>query len=216
MIRVLVVDDHPVLRDGLGSVLQRETGISVVGTAGSGSDAVALAVEHVPDVVVMDIAMPGLNGLDATARIRRELPGTQVVILSMHATSEHLHQALAAGAVGFVVKTSAGAEVVSAVRDAAVGKRYLSASLARTALDAGYAAGGQRPIRVGPLESLSPREREVMQLVVDGRSSREIAVLLGLRPGTVDTYRSRVMRKLGLDDVMALVRFAVEHGLTPG
>lgn len=211
MIRVLVADDHAVVRDGLKMILGAEKDIEVVGSVASGTDAVALAAEVEPDVAVLDIAMPGLDGLGAARRIRAADSRVQVVILSMHATAEHLHQALSAGVVGYVVKSSAGTEVVEAVRAAADGRRHLSRPLAAMAAEQ---RRRRAPAR-GPLASLSEREREVLQLVVEGLSSADIARSLGLSPGTVDTYRSRIMRKLGVDDLVGLVRFAVQHGLTP-
>ena len=213
MIRVLLADDHAVVRDGLRALLEQERDIEVVGTAATGLEIVDLATELRPDVVVMDVAMPDLDGIVATRRIRSELPEIRVVVLSMHATSEHLHHALEAGAVGYVVKSSAGAEVTEAVRAAARDRSYLSESLALMQADRGTAGRSTRT--ESPLESLSPREREVLQMVVGGRSSAEIAGTLNLAPGTVDTYRSRIMRKLGVEDLVGLVRFAVEHGLTP-
>lgn len=214
MIRVLVADDHAVVRDGLRMILAAEADIEVVGAAATGGEAIDLATALSPDVVVLDVAMPDLNGLDAARRIRDARPDVQVVILSMHATAEHLHQALAADALGYVVKSAAGTELVRAVRAASMGRRHLSEPLARMAVELRRPDNGLAGA-AGPLASLSDREREVLQLVVDGRSSAEIATTLGLSTGTVDTYRSRIMRKLGVDDLVGLVRFAVQHGLTP-
>ena len=214
MTRVLVADDHAVVRDGLRMILAAEPDLEVVGVAACGAEAIELAAELAPDVVVLDVAMPDLNGLEAARRIRAADPDVQVVILSMYATAEHLHQALAAGVLGYVVKSAAGTELVRAVRAAAVGRRHHSEPLARMAVELGGRRDGIAT-GPGPLASLSGREREVLQLVVQGRSSADIADALGLSSGTVDTYRSRIMRKLGVDDLVGLVRFAVQHGLTP-
>ena len=207
-LKVLLVDDHAVMREGLAALLSR-AGIDVIGTASNGREAVRLARELVPDAVVMDISMPDLNGIEATRQIRVRAPSVRVVMLSMHANREHVHQALAAGADGYVLKDSAAAEVAAAVRAVAAGRRYLSPSIEAAMLEAGGSAAR------GPVESLSTRERQVLQLVVEGGSSAEIARTVHLSPKTVETYRSRLMKKLGVHDVTALVKFAVQHGLTP-
>ena len=209
-ITVLLADDHAVVRDGLGVLLERSGGIRVVAVADDGRAAVAEARRLQPMVIVMDIAMPQLNGIDATMEILRVLPDTKVVILSMHYSREHVYRALHAGALGYVLKESAGAEVVQAVKAVAAGRRYLSAKITNTVVE-DYVREGPRE---GPLESLSTRERQILQLTVEGRSSAEIAGTLHLSPKTVDTYRSRLMQKLGLDDLPALVKFAIQNGLT--
>jgi len=207
-LKVLLVDDHAVMREGLAALLSR-AGIDVIGTASNGREAVRLARELVPDAVVMDISMPDLNGIEATRQIRVRAPSVRIVMLSMHANREHVHQALAAGADGYVLKESAAAEVAAAVRAVAAGRRYLSPSIEAAMLEAGGSAAR------GPVESLSTRERQVLQLVVEGGSSAEIARTVHLSPKTVETYRSRLMKKLGVANVTALVKFAVQHGLTP-
>ena len=207
-LKVLLVDDHAVMREGLAALLSG-AGIDVIGTASNGREAVHLARELTPDVVVMDISMPDLNGIEAARQIRVRAPSVRVVMLSMHANREHVHQALAAGADGYVLKESAAAEVATAVRAVAAGRRYLSPSIEAAMLEAGGSAAR------GPVESLSTRERQVLQLVVEGGSSAEIARTVHLSPKTVETYRSRLMKKLGVHDVTALVKFAVQHGLTP-
>ena len=207
-LKVLLVDDHAVMREGLAALLTA-AGLDVIGTASNGREAVRLARELTPDVVVMDISMPDLNGIEAARQIRVRAPSVRIVILSMHANREHVHQALAAGAEGYVLKESAATEVATAVRAVAAGRRYLSPAIEAAMLEAGGST------MRGPLESLSAREREVLQLVVEGGSSAEIARTVHLSPKTVETYRSRLMKKLGVHDVTALVKFAVQHGLTP-
>jgi DNA-binding NarL/FixJ family response regulator len=162
----------------------------------------------------MDIAMPGLNGIEATSQVRYHCPQTQVVILSMHGTVEYIYRALRAGALAYVLKESAGSEVVQAVRSAHAGRRFLSREVADVVID-DYIQDRQRPSQESPLERLSDREREVLQLVVEGETSKEIARLLHLSPKTVDTYRSRIMLKLDLSNLPSLVKFAIEHGVTP-
>ena len=207
-LKVLLVDDHAVMREGLAALLSG-AGIDVIGTASNGREAVRLARELTPDVVVMDISMPDLNGIEAARQIRVRAPSVRIVMLSMHANREHVHQALAAGAEGYVLKEAAANEVVTAVRTVTAGRRYLSPAIESALLEAGGVAAR------GPLESLSTRERQVLQLVVEGESSAEIARTVHLSPKTVETYRSRLMKKLGVANVTALVKFAVQHGLTP-
>jgi len=207
-ISVLLVDDHIMMREGLRALLSASPGISVVGGAGTGREALGSAEELRPDVVVMDIAMPDLNGIEAAAMIHERCPDTRIVILSMHSSSEHLYRAFAAGASGYVLKSSAGAEVIQAVQTVHAGRRYVSPAL-REAYEA------QGPARASPLDSLSARERQVLQLVVEGKSSAEIAELVHLSRKTVETYRSRIMKKLGVNDVPSLVKFALLQGITP-
>jgi DNA-binding NarL/FixJ family response regulator len=209
-IRVLIADDHAILRDGLKALLSASRDIDIVAEVGNGREAVRRAQELNPDVVIMDIAMPDLNGVDAVRLLREKCPSTRIVMLSMHSSSEHVFRAFNAGATGYLLKESAGAEVESAVRAASVGRRYISRSIA--ALAPPQTEGRSR----SPLESLSARERQVLQLVVEGHSSTEIAQQVHLSPKTVETYRSRLMRKLGVSDLPALVKFALEHGITPG
>ena len=203
-ISVLIADDHAAMRDGLKSVLEA-AGMRVVAQAGDGREAVRRALETAPDVVLLDIAMPGLNGIEAAALLREKRPGARIVMLSMHSSSEHVHRALEAGAAGYLLKESAAAEIVAAVRSVHAGKQYLSEAV----------SAFERRAGASPLERLSARERQVLQLVVEGRSSAEIAASIHLSPKTVETYRGRLMTKLGVRDLPELVRFAIEHGITP-
>lgn len=209
-ITVLIADDHAVVRDGLRLLLQSQPDIKVVGQAADGREAVRMALQLKPDVIVMDLAMPGLNGTDATALIVEKCESAKVVMLSMYSTVEHVYRALQAGAMGYLRKESAGSEVVDAVRAVHAGRRYLSQKITETVVD-DYIR--KRHIE-SPLESLSQREREILQLLVEGRSGIEIAQQLHLSPKTVDTYRSRMMQKLGIADLPGLVKFALQHGLT--
>jgi len=208
-ITVLIADDHALMRDGLRAILEREGGIEVVATASNGRETVLEARRLNPDIVLMDIVMPELSGIEAAAQIRDHCESTRVIILSMHSTVEHIFRALQAGAMGYLLKGSAGSEVVEAVRAVRAGRRYLTRKVSDVVVD-GYVREHRAS---SPLESLSPREREVMLLVVEGRSSREIADALHLSPKTVETHRSRLMEKLGVENVIGLVKFAVQHGL---
>jgi RNA polymerase sigma factor (sigma-70 family) len=212
-IKVFLADDHTVIRDGLRFMLEAQGDITVVGDAADGRQAVTQVQKLKPDVVIMDIAMPELNGIEATQQIRQTCPSTQVVILSVYSNAEHIFRALQAGARGYLLKESAGKEVVSAVRTVRVGRRYLSRKIAETMID-DYVHQRESTEAKSPLERLSPREREVLQLVVEGKSSKEIANIIHLSPKSVETYRSRLMQKLNVNDLPGLVKFAIQHGLT--
>ncbi|MBX7258165.1 MAG: response regulator transcription factor [Candidatus Hydrogenedentes bacterium] len=211
---VILADDHAVMRDGLRLILENQEGIRVVGDAGDGYAAVTLAKEHQPDIALLDVTMPNLNGIEAAHRIREVSPRTRVVILSVHDTSEHIFRALEAGAMGYLLKECAGREVVKAVRELMAGRRYLSQTIAETVLD-DYIRRRGSEADSSPLALLSRREREVLQLVVEGKSSKEIAAIIHCSPKTVDTHRSHLMRKLNVSDLPTLIRFAIAHGLIP-
>ena len=213
-ITVFLADDHGVVREGLCHLLGAHEDIEVIGTAADGLETVSLVTQLRPDVVVMDVAMPELNGIEATERVRDACPSVQVVILSMYDTIEHISRALQAGAQGYLLKESAGAEVADAVRTVHAGHRYLSQKISDKLVE-DYVRQC-RPDGIGsPLARLSPRERQVLLLLTDGKSRAEIASLLALSPKTIDTYRSRMMQKLGIEDIASLVIFAIQQGLTP-
>jgi len=209
-IAVFIADDHAIVREGLASVLGAQPDIRVVGTAADGRDAVREIVRLGPDMVVMDIAMPRMNGLEAAREIRDRVPRARVIVLSMHSSAEVVFHALEAGAAAYVLKESAAKEIIDAVRAVHAGRRYLSRKVAQMVVD-----NVGRASAASPLESLSRRERQVLQLVAEGHSSARIAAALHLSPKSVDTYRSRLMHKLHIDDVAGLVKFAIQHGLTP-
>ncbi len=208
-IRVFLADDHTVVRDGLRFLLEATGDIVVVGDAADGRQAARQIVQLKPDVALIDITMPEMNGVETTRVLRMDAPETRVIILSMHSTVEHIHGAMQAGARGYLLKDSAGLEVVAAVRAVQRGERYLSQKITQTLIDDYVQLGEQR----NPLSQLTAREREVMQLVVEGHSSSEIARRLNISTKTVETYRSRVMQKLQLTDLASLVKFAIQHGL---
>jgi len=209
-ISVLIADDHAVVRDGLRLLLESQSDIRVVGEVADGRAAVEAALRLKPDVVIMDLAMPLLNGADATAQIVEKQEAVRIVMLSMHSTVEHVFRALQAGALGYLRKESAGSEVVDAVRTVYAGRRYLSQKITESVVDEYI----RKRTVDSPLESLSQREREILQLLVEGKPGIEIARLLHVSPKTVDTYRSRMMQKLGISDLPGLVKFALQHGLT--
>ena len=207
-IRVLLADDHALMREGLRALLITATDIEVVGAVRTGRDALTQVPQLLPDVVLMDIAMPDLNGIEAARVIHLRCPAVRIVMLSMHATAEYVYRAFEAGASGYLLKEVAVEEVITAVRTVHEGKRYLSPASA--AIMPGPGSAYAR----GPIDSLSTRERQVLQLVVEGRTSSEIAGMIYLSPKSVETYRSRLMLKLGVRDLPSLVKFALEHGLT--
>jgi DNA-binding NarL/FixJ family response regulator len=207
-IRVLIADDHTVVAEGLRHLVEAERDIEVVAVVGDGREAVQQARDTRPDVVLMDLSMPELNGADATRAILERDPQCRVIVLSMYAQREYVRRALKAGAAGYVVKRSAAKEVVEAIRAVHAGQRYLSARVADVVLD-DYTDEKQDD----PLARLSAREREVLQLLAEGRTGAQIAERLSLSQKTVETYRARLVEKLGIRDLAGLVRFAIQKGL---
>jgi len=213
-ITILLADDHPILLDGLRLLLETQANFKIIGTVNNGRDAVNQTARLCPTVVIMDITMPDLNGIEATQQIHEVSPATHVIILSMHGATTFIVRALQAGADGYLLKESASTEVIRAIHAVYAGRRYLSQKIANCTLDDALSQrknGGA----LNPLAQLSAREREVLQLVVEGKASAEIATLLCLSPNSVKTYRSRLMQKLNLNDLPSLVKFAIQHGLTP-
>ncbi len=211
-IKVFLADDHAIVRDGLRALLEAEPDIEVVGDADNGRDAVLRATEIEPDILIVDIAMPELNGIEAARQVMQSCPSTRTIVLSMHSTSEHIFRALHIGASGYLLKESAGAEVINAVHAVQYGRRYFSQKISDNVIY-DFIHYHEKSGSVSPLERLSHREREILYLVIDGKTSAAIGELLNLSPKTVDTYRSRLMRKLDVPDLPALIRFAIEHNL---
>lgn len=207
-IRVLLAEDHTIVRQGLAALLSAEPGIEVVGEASDGREAVAAALQLRPNVVLMDLGMPGLNGVDAARQIRREAPETFILILSMHASEEHVRPAIRAGASGYLLKGSGLSDLVAAIRAVAAGEGFLSPAVAKILLR--DAQSEDEPSASGPLTG---REREILQLVGEGNSSPDIARLLHLSVKTVEGHRGRIMSKLNIHDVAGLVRYAIRIGL---
>jgi DNA-binding NarL/FixJ family response regulator len=209
-IKVLIADDHGVVAEALRSLIGAQPDMEVVGLAGNGIDAVRRALEMKPDVVVMDNAMPLMNGTEAARTITGRSAHIRVVMLSMHSNSVHVHRALQAGARGYVVKKSVASELVDAIRTVHAGRRYFSKPLADELLDRMVS-----DVPDDPLSRLSARERQVLQMIAEGSAIVDIARTLSLSRKTVETYRERMMEKLGLDNLPALVKFAIHQGVTP-
>jgi DNA-binding NarL/FixJ family response regulator len=209
-IRVLLADDHTIVREGLVRILKTTPDIEIVAEAGDGDEAVHRAVETRPDVVVLDINMPRLNGLEAARRVRKALPAAAILVLTMHADAEYVLKMMRAGASGYLVKDGAAAELIAAIRALKSGRTYLGAQ-ASTALAEAWR--DNRPIPDDPCGTLTDREREVFHLVVEGCTSGRIASRLGISPKTVENHRMRLMEKLGLHSTAELLRYAARHGL---
>jgi DNA-binding NarL/FixJ family response regulator len=210
-ITVFLADDHTIVRDGLRYLLEAHDNIKVIGEASNGRDAVKKVKNLQPNIVIMDIVMADLNGIEATEQICRECPATRVVMLSMQSSSESILRSLKAGASGYLLKESAGRELINAIYTVNSGQRYLSTKVSDQMVGAylEQTQGIQDPLSV-----LSQREREVLQLVVEGQTSAEIAEKLFLSVKTIETYRSRLMQKIGIKNIPNLIKFAIQHGLT--
>jgi DNA-binding NarL/FixJ family response regulator len=203
---ILVVDDHGIVREGLIALLTRQSGIHVLGSAISGAEAIVAAQRLKPSIVIMDLLLPDMNGIDATRRILAFLPRTRVIMLSSRHTIEHVYGALRAGALGYVVKDAPAEELLQAVLSVREGKRYLSPQVTPTLGDATCYSSPK-----SPLERLSMRERDVLHRIVAGGSSAAIGQHMSLSPKTIDTYRGRLMTKLGVNNRSELIRFVIEN-----
>jgi len=212
--RVLIADDHEVVRKGLRSLLESEPGLEVVGEAGNGREAVERATATKPDVVVLDIGMPELNGLEATRRIVKASPRTEVLILTVYETEEVIREVLRAGARGYVLKSDAGRLLLSAIEAVSAHKPYFTSRVSELVL-AGFLSGDSlRPSEeMPPGAPLTPREREVLQLLAEGKTNKDVAAALGIGLKTVETHRMNLMAKLGLHSVVDLVRYAIRNGI---
>jgi DNA-binding NarL/FixJ family response regulator len=208
-IRVLLADDHKIVRQGLGALLQ-EQGFQIVAESGDGQEAVQQAEKLRPDVAVLDIGMPLLNGIDAAKEITRISPRTRVILLTMHAEESFVLSSLRAGARGYLLKSRAAEDLVQAIRDVYRGEIYLSPGISETVVDAFLHATAP------PEEPLSDRERQVLQLIAEGKRTKEIATVLGISTNTAESHRSHIMEKLNIHDVAGLVRYAIRHGLIEG
>jgi DNA-binding NarL/FixJ family response regulator len=209
-LRILIADDHEIIRRGLKALLASRPGWEVCAEAATGRQAVVLAGEHRPDIVVIDISMPGLNGLEATRQIRKRLPKTQVMILSMHYTDQLVREVLDSGARAYILKSDASRDLLNAVEALANNRSFFTSGAAQILID-GFckpASATQAPLM---RKSLSAREREIVQLLAEGNSSKEVAVALGISVKTAETHRANIMRKLEMHSVSELVRYAVKN-----
>jgi two-component system response regulator NreC len=211
-VRIVLADDHTILRHGLRLVLEREPDFAVIGEASNGREAIDLVIRETPDVVIMDIAMPLLNGIEATRRIHEERLKTAVVILSMHADEGYILKALRAGARGYLLKDSADADLIQAVRAVNAGKAFFSPAVSKVLADDYLRQMRQQGVD-DPYDLLTPRERELLQLIVELKSTKDIAALLNLSPHTIDTHRANLMQKLNVHSTAELILYAVRKGV---
>lgn len=209
-LRVMIVEDHALVRAGMRALLQKIAGIEVVADVGDGWEALKAVQANAPDLILMDIAMPGLNGLDATSRIMKESSTTRVILLSMYANEEYLRQALQVGAVGYLLKGAELSELELAIRTVSRGETYLTPAVAKYAVDVYRNKSGEPS---SPLARLSGRQREILQLIAEGSTTKDIAQRLNLSVKTVETHRAQLMERLEIHDVPGLVRLAIRAGL---
>lgn len=215
-IRVLLADDHALVRAGIRALLQKLDNVQVIAEAGDGQEALRLIKKHQPDIALLDIAMPGLNGLDVAGRVTSECPEVRVVLLSMHVSEEYVWQALKAGAAGYLLKDSRIGELGLALTSVMEGETYLSPRVSKHVAEYLRRVGGDEPRErpeAGPYDQLTPRQREILQLIAEGRSTKEIAQLLSVSVKTVETHRTQLMERLDIHDVAGLVRYAIRTGL---
>lgn len=213
MITLVLADDHSMVRQGLRAVLEAEPDFQILGEAGEGVETIHQVEHWRPDILVMDLMMPGLNGLEVIRQVRQRVPTTRVVVLTMHANESYVLEALRAGAMAYVLKESNVSDLIQAIREVRAGRRYLSPPLSERAIEA-YLQKAQ-PEPEDPLETLSPREREVFFLVVQGETTPAIAARLFLSPRTVEIHRRNLMRKLNLRTQTDLIRYALQRGIIP-
>jgi DNA-binding NarL/FixJ family response regulator len=216
LIRVLLIDDHELVRSGIKALLEKSEDIRVVGEAGEGHEALRCIKETNPDVVLLDISLPGLNGLEVAAKARKDSPRLRIVFLSMHSNEEYVLQALKIGASGYVLKQSSTRELELAVRSAKKGETFLSPAISNTVVSdymARLKGGNVRKPGVNPYEVLTSRQREILQLIAEGFSSKEIAQKLGLSINTIEVHRANLMDRLNIHDIAGLVRYAIQTGI---
>jgi two-component system response regulator NreC len=211
-IRILLADDHTVVRDGLRALLEKQPDMTVIGEAADGHDSVRMAEEQLPDVVVMDIAMPNMNGIEATRRILASNPQTGVVILSMHQDESYVLRSLKAGARGYLLKDSLRSDVIEAVRSVSQGRSFLTKKVSRL-LQEDYIRQMERRGIDDSYDLLTGREREILQLVAEGRTNKEVATMLNISLTTVETHRTHILQKLGLHSIPELILYAVRKGI---
>jgi two-component system, NarL family, response regulator NreC len=214
MIKIILADDHQVVRKGLKALLMADPEFEIVGEAGDGLDTVKLVEELQPDILVLDLMMPGINGLEVTRQLNKKNPGIGIVILSMHSNEAYVLEALRSGARAYILKESSPDELVRAIKEVSSGRRYLSAPLTERAIEAYTQKTEMKPM--DPFEQLTTRELEILQLAAQGNTNSDIAARLFISPRTVETHRTHLMRKLNLLNHAQLIQFAIQHGIIPG
>ncbi|MGE5295155.1 MAG: response regulator [Solirubrobacterales bacterium] len=213
-IKVLIVDDHAIVRHGLSRSIQQQEDMEVVGQASDGHSAVDLARQLTPNVVLMDVSMPALNGIEATRAVLRESPSSRVIALSMHSAKQYVREMFRAGASGYLLKDCEFDELVQTIRLIAEGQTYISPSISRIVVE-NYTRSGTPEEKESAFSVLTQREREVLQLMAEGHSTKQIAMQLFISPKTVEAHRLRIMNKLDIDNVALLTKYAIQEGLTP-
>ncbi|MHC4562289.1 MAG: response regulator [Planctomycetota bacterium] len=211
-IRVLLADDHVIVREGFRALIENEPDMEVIAQADDGLKAVEAARDHVPDVVVMDVAMPNLNGIEATRQIVAQFPSVRVVALSVHSDRRYVSQMLRAGSMAYLLKNCAPGELVAAIRSVVSGQTYLASDLVDMVVES-YLRG-DKPAEPAPVAVLTPREREILQLVAESKTAKEIAAMLHISVRTVDAHRQNIMKKLSVNSIAGLTKYAVREGLT--
>jgi DNA-binding NarL/FixJ family response regulator len=211
MIRIILADDHAIVREGIQRLLEEEAGLQVIATAANGLETVRLVDAQPPDVLIVDLMMPGITGLEVTRQVAQRHPLVRIIILSMHADEAYVIEALRSGAMGYVLKESGHVDLLTAIREVQAGRRYLSAPLSERAINAYVSSAQQTP--GDAYDSLTAREREVLQLAAHGHTAAEIAQRLTISPRTVETHRANLMQKLGLRSQAELIRFALQRGI---
>jgi two-component system response regulator NreC len=214
MIKIVLADDHQVVRKGLKALLSAEQDFSIIGEAGDGLETVKLVEQLQPDILILDLMMSGINGLEVTRQLNKKCPKTGIVILSMHSNEAYVLEALRSGAKAYILKESPPEELVRAIHDVAAGRRYLSSPLSDRAIEAYTQRTEVKPI--DPYDQLTTREREILQLTAQGSTNNEIGSRLFISPRTVETHRTNLMRKLDLHSHTQLIQFAIQHGIIPG
>jgi len=210
VIRMVLADDHTLVRAGIRSLLESVEGVEVVAESGDGREALEMIAEHRPDIALLDIAMPGLSGLEVAKRVAQASPKTRIIILSMHADATHVREALRSGVSGYLLKGAAVAELPLALKAVMRGEIYLTPRVSQQVVEDFLRDSEEEP---SPLNGLTTRQREILQLIAEGRSTKEIAAVLGVSVKTVETHRARLMERLDIHDVAGLVRFAIREGL---
>lgn len=211
-VRIILADDHTIVREGLAKLLEGEPDLKVVGEAEDGRQAVRQVQKYTPDIVLMDIAMPNLNGIEATRQIKKISPQTKVIILSMHSHDRYINELFSLGASGYLLKNATGTDIINAIHAALQGNTYLSPSISRRVIE-DYISMKSQSSRDDLYSKLSNREREVFQMIAEGRSTREIAEILCVSPSTVKTHRANIMDKLKMDNISQLIQFAIHLGI---